>query len=79
VLDRPVLPMLDPDHAVARGVALFALERHGDLDRGDLDRLAVTARRYEPTPEHRTVYDSMHEQFLASFDALRPIFEALNP
>lgn len=79
MLDRPVLPMVDPDHAVARGVALYALERHGDLDRDDLCRLAVPARRYEPRAEHRMVYDSMHEQFLASFEALRPIFEALNP
>ena len=79
ILDRPVLPMVDPDRAVARGVALFALERHGDLDRDDLGHLAVTARRYEPRDEHRAVYDSMHEQFLASFEALRPIFEALNP
>jgi xylulokinase len=79
LLDRPVLPMVDPDRAVARGVALFALECRGDLDRDDLDRLAVTARRYEPRAENRTVYDSMHKQFLASFEALRPIFEALNP
>ena len=79
MLGRPVLPMIDPDRAVARGVALFALERHGDLDRDDLGRLAVTARRYEPRDEHRAVYDAMHEQFLASFEALRPIFEALNP
>jgi xylulokinase len=79
VLDRPVLPMVDPDCAVARGVALFALERRGDLCRDDLGRLAVAACRYEPRAEHRMVYDSMHEQFLASFQALRPLFEALNP
>jgi len=53
------------------------LDRAAALD--DLDRLAVTARRYEPRAENRTVYDTMHTQFLASFEALRPIFEALNP
>ena len=42
-------------------------------------RLALPGRHDEPTPEHRAVYDTMHAQFLASFDPLRPVFEALNP
>ena len=79
VLDRPVLQMSNPDLAVARAVALVALARHGDLDQNELERLAETTRRLEPTPAHRMVYNTMHQQFIASFDALRPVFETLNP
>jgi hypothetical protein len=35
-------------------------------------------RSYEPRPETREVYDRLFEQFVASFERTRPIFEALN-
>ena len=78
-LDRPVLQMRDPDLAVARAVALVALERYGELDQVELGQRAVTAWRFEPTAAHRMVYNTMHQQFVASFKALRPVFEGLNP
>ena len=78
VVDRPVLPMFHPTFAVARGTALFALQSHGELQADDLQRLAVSAHRYEPTPNHRVVYASMNQQFRVAFDALRPVFDALN-
>jgi xylulokinase len=78
VLDRPVLPMVDPDRAVARGAALFALERRGDLTRRDVVELAVVAQRCEPQGEHRQLYASVQRQFEAAYDALAPIYAALN-
>jgi hypothetical protein len=71
--------MRDPDFAVARAVSLVALQGQGELGEGELGRLAVRARRLEPRPEHRMIYETMHQQFVASFDALRPVFERLNP
>jgi hypothetical protein len=64
--------MCHPDQAVARAVTLVALERHGVLDRGDPDQLVYAERCFEPTPAHRTVYESMHEQFLAAFESSAP-------
>jgi xylulokinase len=78
VLDRPVLQMPDPDRALARGVALFALHLHGDLESGDPTRLAVPLRRFEPSPKHQETYSAMQEQFAAAFTSLQPIFGALN-
>jgi xylulokinase len=78
VLDRPIKPLADPDRAVARASALVALLRHGVLARPDIDELVVTTACYEPSAEHRERYDAMHTQFEAAFQALLPIYEALN-
>jgi xylulokinase len=78
VLDRTIAPVADPEWAVARGVANLALQRHGVIDRNELDGRADVADRFEPDPANRNRYDTMHEQFEASFEALRPIHEALN-
>lgn len=78
VLDRPILPLADPDRAVARASGLIALMRHGVLERSDLDDLVDTTACYEPSAEHRERYDAMHAQFEAAFQALLPIYEALN-
>lgn len=79
VLGRPVSPLRDPDRAIARAVALHALVGDGALDLGDLDALAETARTFEPDDTHRELLDGRTEQFVAAFDALRPIYHALNP
>jgi xylulokinase len=77
VLDRPVHALADPDRAVARAVALVALARHGDVDPNPAAfvRIASTAM---PTAGNRSVYEHHHPQFVAAFDALRPIYHALN-
>ena len=69
VLDRPVAQMPDPDRAVARGVALFALERQGHLAAPRIDH---AARAIHANPEHRTLYDSLQEQFVVAFNSLQP-------
>ena len=38
----------------------------------------LRAARFEPDDANRDPYDSMQEQFVAAFEALRPIHEALN-
>jgi xylulokinase len=76
VLGRPVLALRDPDRAVARAMGLVALERSGLLG-GDVSSLVDVGATYDPRAEHRTTYRVAQEQFVAAFDALRPINEAL--
>src|SRR5262245_944855 len=78
VLERPVAVLANPDAAVARAVGLVALERHGVLAASDVEALAGTTATYEPTTAHRDRYNRMHAQFVAAFEALRPIHQALN-
>jgi xylulokinase len=78
VLDRPVHVLPDPSTAVARAVGLVALHRHGVLDADDLAAMARPAATLAPTEAHRERYAAMHEQFVAAFEAVRPICEALN-
>jgi len=78
VLDRPVHVLPDPGSAVARAVGLVALLRHGVLGAEDVDAMAEPCATHEPTPAHRDRYAAMHTQFVAAFDAMRPICEALN-
>jgi xylulokinase len=69
VLERPVSPLVDAECAVARAVARHAL---------GLDPALPVATTYEPRPEHQERYAAAHEQFVACFEALRPVFHALN-
>jgi xylulokinase len=78
VLDRPVGPVPHADCAVARGVADLARCRHGLLDREDLEGNVEPEAVYEPDQANRALYDAHQEQFVAAFEALRPIHEALN-
>ncbi|MGI9578255.1 MAG: xylulokinase [Microthrixaceae bacterium] len=78
VLGRPVGPVPNADWAVARGVADLARHRHGILDRSELEAGVPPAARFEPNASNRDLYDAKQEQFVAAFEALRPIHEALN-
>jgi xylulokinase len=78
VLDRPVHVLPSPGSAVARAVGLVALLRHGVLGAEDVAAMAEPCATCEPTPAHRERYGAMHTQFVAAFEAVRPICEALN-
>ena len=39
----------------------------------------LLAATYEPREDRRARHDALHEQFVATFAALRPVFHALNP
>jgi xylulokinase len=77
VLDRPISTLADPDRAVARAVALVALARHGDIA-DDPDSFVRLENTFDPMPGRRDVYDRVHPEFVAAFEALRPIYHALN-
>jgi sugar (pentulose or hexulose) kinase len=78
VLDRPVHLLPSPGSAVARAVGLVALLRHGVLAAADVDRMAEPCATCEPTLANRDRYAAMHAQFVAAYEALLPICEALN-
>jgi xylulokinase len=71
VLDRPVRRLREPDTAVARAVALVAMGCTGD------DAMVRTGSVHHPNPAHRGRYEAMQQQFIAAFEATRPIHEAL--
>lgn len=79
VLDRPVSPLNDPDRAIARATALFGLAQHGVLDAAALDALVRIARTYEPDAANQSALAGVTEQFIAAFEALKPVYQALNP
>ncbi|MCJ7671783.1 MAG: FGGY family carbohydrate kinase [Acidimicrobiia bacterium] len=78
VVDRPVRTLEAPDFAGARAAALLAHHRAGTLDEADLAGLVVIDAEFEPNAANRNVHDSNHEQFVAAFDALQPIYRGLN-
>ncbi len=78
VLDRPVSPVRNPEQTIARATALLALVRGGVLADADLDAMIAIERTVEPRREHRATYDLMQAQFIAAFEALRPIYHQLN-
>jgi xylulokinase len=78
VLDRPVRTLAQPEFAVARAVARVALTRVGTLSDDDLATGASTQHDFDPRNANRACYDELQEQFIAAFEALRPICEALN-
>jgi xylulokinase len=77
VLDRPIHVLPNPGSAVARAVGLVALLRHGALATDDIAALEPSATCV-PTPVNRQRYDAMQAQFVAAFEAIKPICEALN-
>ena len=78
ILDRPVAPLRDPHQTIARATALYALYRGGVLTDADLAGMVDTTGLVEPRAEHRATYERLQTQFVAAFEALRPISAALN-
>jgi xylulokinase len=78
VMNRPVLQLEDARHVINRAVAFLTFERLGLVGLDDFPKLCRVRRSYEPRPDTREIYDRLYEQFVASFERNRPIFEALN-
>ncbi len=80
VADRPVRALEAPESAVARAVGLASFDGIDAPGRVDerVASLMSTGDRLEPATTNRQRYDEMHEQFIAAFEAVRPICEALN-
>lgn len=79
VVARPVRTLARPHHAGATAVAAWAVdatagERRSGDDEGDRPGLGTRwADRYEPAADDEAIHDHAHGQFVAAFDALRPL------
>lgn len=80
VLGRSVRTVTDAGHAGARAVAAWAAGAEGAADRGSHGREddgpspGITwGRSFEPDPRHEPVHAAAHLQFVAAFEALRPL------
>lgn len=80
VVDRPVRSLANPETAAARAVGIASFDGAEGLDPVDerVASLMTLGDPLEPEAANRSRYDDMHEQFLAAFEAVRPICEALN-
>jgi xylulokinase len=77
VLDRPVRPVVDPDTAVARAVALVAMTGPAAAADDPDGVVARTSTTLHPDPVHRATYDASQRRFIAAFEALRPLADEL--
>ncbi len=78
ILNKPVMAAVEPETAVAGSVARLAMARSGSLDRETVEAGVELAQPRVPQADLRSMYDLHQEQFQASFEALRPINEALS-
>lgn len=78
VVDRPVSTLHAPDLAGARAAALLAHHRAGTLTEDDLARLVTIDAAFEPDAAHHEIHTRVHEQFVAAFSSLQPLYHALD-
>ena len=74
----PVRVLVDPAHAGARAVATWASRQVAGRppEPPDPDRPGLGSRwgsRHEPDEQAAPAHELAHEQFVAAFDALRPL------
>ena len=74
VLDAPVHQARDPQYVTCLGAALLAFHRLGLLGFDEFASRVQIARRVDPNPAHRALYDHLSEPFRRT----RPLFHALN-
>jgi xylulokinase len=78
VLDAPVHQARDPQYVACRGAALLAFQRLGLLGFDEFASRLPIARRFDPNPAHRSLYDHLSARFVEAFQRTRPVFHALN-
>ena len=78
VVQRPVLQLADARYSNNRATALLAFRELGLCDLDAVDQLCPIRHTYEPRRENAALYDHLFAQFVAAFEALRPIFANLN-
>jgi len=78
VLDAPVHQARHPQYITSLGAGLLAFQRLGLLGFDEFEARVPIARRYEPNPANRALYDHLAAQFVEIFRRTRPVFRALN-
>ncbi len=79
VTGRAVRPLLNPDSALARAVALDALERSGYIASGQAAALSSSGgATHEPDPARHALYAEHQVVFEEAHRVLRPLYTRLN-
>lgn len=78
VMQRPVLQLADARHTNNRATALLGFTELGLCDLDAVDRLCPVRKTYDPRPEFAARYEHLFARFLETFEALRPVYSALN-
>lgn len=79
VLDVEVRQVQDPIQANARGAAFIAGVGLAAIGFGDVPQLVKFKHTYQPTPEHRAVYDDRYDVFVEIYRQLKGVYRRLNP
>jgi xylulokinase len=78
VLNVKVRQVKDPIQANARGAAFIAGVGLGSIGFGDVPQLVKFKHTYQPTPQHRAVYDDRYEVFVEIYRQMKGVYRKLN-
>ncbi len=78
VLNVEVRQVQDPIQANARGAAFIAGVGLGAIGFGDVPQLVTFKRTYQPTPQHRAVYDDRYAVFIEIYRQMKGVYRKLN-
>jgi xylulokinase len=78
VLGIEIAQVKDPIQANARGAAFIAAAGLSEIALADAGHLVEVKERYQPSAEHRAVYDERFEEFLAIYRQMRGVYRRLN-
>ncbi len=78
VLNVEVRQVQDPIQANARGAAFIAGVGLGSIGFGDVPQLVTFKRTYQPTPQHRAVYDDRYAVFVEIYRQMKGVYRRLN-
>jgi xylulokinase len=78
VLNVEVRQVRDPIQANARGAAFIAGVGLGAIGFGDVPQLVSFKHVYQPTTQHRAVYDARYEIFVEIYRQMKDVYHKLN-
>jgi xylulokinase len=78
VLDRPIDQVADPLSANVRGAAFVASVGLGKLEVEEISSLVPVAKRYNPDPNNRAIYDELFKSFLEIQKHSTAMYQRLN-
>jgi xylulokinase len=78
VLNRNIHQVNDPLQANARGAAFIASVGLGQITFDDIPHLIKISKVYKPNPAHRTLYDSLFDEYLSIYKTNKAFYQRLN-
>jgi xylulokinase len=78
VMNVEVRQVQEPIQANARGAAFIAGAGLGAIGFEDVPQLVTFKQTYQPTPQHRAVYDDRYEIFVEIYRQMKSVYRKLN-